>query len=57
MTLYGHMDRVGVSCGQQVGKGTPIGTVGNSGNSSGPHLHFEVRVGETPDNPANYLAF
>ncbi len=45
MTLYGHLDRVGVSCGQQVGKGTPIGTVGNSGNSSGPHLHFEVRVG------------
>ncbi|MCC7205775.1 MAG: peptidoglycan DD-metalloendopeptidase family protein [Anaerolineae bacterium] len=57
MTLYGHMDRVSVSCGQQVGRGAPIGTVGNSGNSSGPHLHFEVRIGEAPDNPSNYLAF
>ena len=57
MTLYGHMSQVSVSCGQVVNRGTPIGAVGNTGNSSGPHLHFEVRVGEVPDNPENYLAF
>jgi murein DD-endopeptidase MepM/ murein hydrolase activator NlpD len=57
MTLYGHLSRIGVDCGQTVSQGTPIGAVGSSGNSTGPHLHFEVRVGETPDNPENYLTF
>ncbi|MBO9309497.1 MAG: peptidoglycan DD-metalloendopeptidase family protein [Chloroflexi bacterium] len=57
LTLYGHMSRVSVSCGQVVSRGTPIGAVGNTGNSSGPHLHFEVRVGEVPQNPENYLRF
>ncbi|PJF42556.1 MAG: hypothetical protein CUN50_03730 [Candidatus Thermofonsia Clade 1 bacterium] len=57
LTLYGHMSRVSVSCGQVVSRGTPIGTVGSTGNSSGPHLHFEVRVGEVPQNPTNYLGF
>jgi murein DD-endopeptidase MepM/ murein hydrolase activator NlpD len=57
ITLYGHLSRIGVTCGQGVSQGTPIGAVGSTGNSSGPHLHFEVRVGETPDNPENYLTF
>jgi len=57
LTLYGHMSRVSVSCGQVVSRGTPIGAVGNTGNSSGPHLHFEVRVGEVPQNPEGYLSF
>lgn len=57
LTLYGHMSRVGVSCGQTVSQGTPIGAVGSTGNSSGPHLHFEVRIGEAPVNPEGYLAF
>jgi murein DD-endopeptidase MepM/ murein hydrolase activator NlpD len=57
LTLYGHMSRVNVSCGQVVSRGTPIGAVGSTGNSSGPHLHFEVRVGEVPQNPEGYLGF
>lgn len=57
LTLYGHMSRVSVSCGQVVSRGTPIGAVGSTGNSSGPHLHFEVRIGEVPQNPESYLGF
>lgn len=57
LTLYGHLNAINVSCGQSVGRGAPIGAVGSTGNSSGPHLHFEVRVGQQPDNPENYLAF
>ncbi len=57
ITLYGHMSRVSVSCGQVVSRGTPVGAVGSTGNSSGPHLHFEVRIGEVPQNPEGYLAF
>jgi len=57
LTLYGHMSSVSVSCGQQVGRGAPIGAVGNTGNSFGAHLHFEVRIGESPVNPEGYLAF
>jgi murein DD-endopeptidase MepM/ murein hydrolase activator NlpD len=56
LTLYGHLSRVGVRCGQRVGAGDPIGAVGNSGNSSGPHLHFEIRPGAgDPVNPLGYL--
>jgi hypothetical protein len=42
-TAYGHLSAVGVTCGQSVGIGTVIGAVGSTGNSSGPHLHFEMR--------------
>lgn len=41
-SLYAHLDSVAVVCGQSVASGTPIGTLGNTGNSSGPHLHFEL---------------
>lgn len=51
-TLYGHMNTVDVQPGQQVRRGDRIGTVGASGIALGPHLHFEVRVGE----PNNYNA-
>lgn len=44
-TIYGHMDRVDVIYGQRVESGTQLGIVGNTGNTTGPHLHFEVRVG------------
>lgn len=41
-TLYAHMDVVGVICGQSVFQGTPLGTIGSTGKSSGPHIHFEM---------------
>ncbi|WP_165807213.1 M23 family metallopeptidase [Nocardioides currus] len=46
-TVYGHMDAVTVTAGQRVDQGTAIGTVGNTGNSHGAHLHFEERLGGT----------
>ena len=54
-TLYGHMNRVAIASGQQVSRGQVIGYMGSTGNSTGPHLHFEVRVGDNPRDPAPYL--
>jgi murein DD-endopeptidase MepM/ murein hydrolase activator NlpD len=54
-TLYGHLASIAVKPGQQVGKGQPIGTEGSTGNSTGPHLHFEVRHNGLPVDPATYL--
>jgi murein DD-endopeptidase MepM/ murein hydrolase activator NlpD len=50
-TLYGHMTTRNVSCGQFVTVGQVIGFVGSTGNSSGPHLHFEIRFDDTPQDP------
>lgn len=54
-TLYGHCSSVGVSVGQYVYQGQPIGRVGNSGYSFGAHLHFEVHVNGRKVNPRSYL--
>jgi murein DD-endopeptidase MepM/ murein hydrolase activator NlpD len=54
-TLYGHLDSVEVSVGQTVEKGQIIGYEGNTGYSTGYHLHFEVRLGGIADNPDYYL--
>ena len=54
-TLYGHQSRIAVSDGAQVQRGQVIGYVGNTGNSTGPHLHFETRVNGSAQNPRRYL--
>jgi murein DD-endopeptidase MepM/ murein hydrolase activator NlpD len=56
VTLYGHLDRLLVTSGQVVQTGQPIGLEGSTGNSTGPHVHFEVRLGGTPVNPFDHLA-
>ena len=54
-TIYGHLSGFAVATGQQVSRGQVIGYVGMSGRSTGPHLHYEVRVHNTPVNPYRYL--
>ena len=51
-TLYGHMSQLAVRCGDFVQTGQIIGYVGSTGNSSGPHLHFEIRFRNEPQNPS-----
>jgi len=54
-TLYGHNSQLLVSAGQVVKRGQKIALAGSTGNSTGPHVHFEVRVHGTPVDPVNYL--
>ena len=54
-TLYAHMVKTGVAWGQSVKTGDVIGWVGSTGNSTGPHLHFEVRYAGVPLDPMTYL--
>jgi len=54
-TLYGHTSQIFVRTGQYVAAGEPIAYAGSTGNATGPHLHFEVRVNGTPVNPLRYL--
>jgi murein DD-endopeptidase MepM/ murein hydrolase activator NlpD len=56
-TLYGHLSGFGVALGQIVHRGDTLGYVGISGRSTGPHLHYEVRIFNTPVNPYKYLRF
>jgi murein DD-endopeptidase MepM/ murein hydrolase activator NlpD len=54
-TLYGHQSSMAVSAGQKVTQGQTIGRVGCTGNCTGPHVHFEVRVNGDPVDPAGYI--
>jgi murein DD-endopeptidase MepM/ murein hydrolase activator NlpD len=54
-TRYGHLSGYAVAAGQHVHRGDVIGYVGLSGRSTGPHLHYEVRINDTPVNPYKYL--
>ena len=55
ITRYGHLSRVSVQRGQRVQGGQQVGKAGSTGNSTGPHLHFEIRPGNRPVNPWPYI--
>ncbi len=54
-TWYAHMSSIYVKSGQKVAKGATIGALGSTGNTTGPHLHFEVRKNGVAKNPSNYV--
>ena len=54
-TVYAHLDRINVNVGDEVTKDDVIGTMGNSGRTTGPHLHYEVLVDGIPENPVDFL--
>ena len=55
-TAYAHMGQLSVREGQTVRKGQKVGEIGNEGNSTGPHLHFEVRLNGNPVDPLDYVS-
>jgi murein DD-endopeptidase MepM/ murein hydrolase activator NlpD len=54
-SLYGHLDSIDVKAGDAVRRGQVIAASGNSGRSTGPHLHFEIRLGGRPVNPVDFV--
>jgi murein DD-endopeptidase MepM/ murein hydrolase activator NlpD len=54
-TRYGHLSHIDVSLGQSVARGELVGRVGSTGRSTGPHLHYEVRINDEPVNPLQYM--
>jgi len=54
-TVYGHMSRIDVGYGQRVSQGKVIGIMGNTGNSTGPHVDFSIKLNGVPQNPLNYI--
>ncbi len=55
ISLYAHLGSILVQCGELVQAGDPVGTLGSTGNSSGPHLHFEIRLDGLPLDPLLFL--
>lgn len=55
-TRYAHLSKIRVQAGQKVTRSTVIGLLGNSGRSTGAHLHYEVRVADSPRNPLKFIA-
>ena len=56
-TVYGHCSSLKATTGQKVSQGEVIATVGSTGDSTGNHLHFEVRVNGVAQNPLNYVSY
>ena len=56
-TYYGHLSTFNVVAGEQLRRGDTIGNVGVSGRSTGPHVHYEVRINGAPVNPMRYLRY
>jgi murein DD-endopeptidase MepM/ murein hydrolase activator NlpD len=54
-TYYAHLSKISVTEGQELRRGEHVGDVGSSGHSTGPHLHYEVRIGNSPVNPYRFL--
>jgi murein DD-endopeptidase MepM/ murein hydrolase activator NlpD len=54
-TRYGHLSQIDVELGQAVQRAQLLGKVGSTGRSTGPHLHYEVRINDQPVNPRQYL--
>lgn len=54
-TRYGHLSQILVNLGDRVKRGTRIAAVGNTGKSTGPHLHYEVRANGVPENPRKFI--
>ncbi len=57
VTRYGHLSKIYTQIGQKIKRGDMIGAVGNTGRSTGPHLHYEVRMNGIPVNPTNYILY
>ena len=54
-TLYGHLSKLEVVEGDEIALGQTVGLVGSTGNSTGPHLHYEVRLNDTAVDPGPFL--
>ena len=55
VTRYGNVSKIYTTVGQKIKRGDVIGAVGNTGRSTGPHLHYEVRINNVPVDPSNYI--